>query len=325
MPHARFSIFWTSLIAVTLVTAVPLIYADDTSASSVDANGDIRTVPVNVGGKTLPVRVQQQANPLAHANFPDELDPHRAFSATNPMSNKSFALPTSSLSRGDADFTDPSRNAFATKSYVDSGSSESNSNMNTKSRFPTFAANSRPASGFDRKYETASTDPALNHPAEFASSATSVDQNRSAPLGNREKDLGLAADSSFDKAYLGPGAQNVPADLEPKENIVISRMSDVPSRPLSIDEVRNLINHETKPDTSSKPEEPSKPLNAPDYKPEPLRDSPSPDGATAPRPGKFDLVPASDVPSDDDKNDPVPDPGTMATPPPENSEPLPQH
>ncbi len=115
----------------------------------------------------------------------------------------------------------------------------------------------------------------------------------------------FAADSMSNKMYLGPGAQRVPDDIVIKENVVISRMSGLPNRSLSIDEVRNLINHETKPNTDAKPDAPNKPLNDPNYKPEPLRDAPSPA-------------------SEDDKNDPVPPPGTMAAPPPENAEPLPQ-
>jgi hypothetical protein len=108
------------------------------------------------------------------------------------------------------------------------------------------------------------------------------------------------------KQYLGPGAQHVPDDIVIKDNFVISRMSGLPNRPLSIDEVRNLINHETKPNTDIKPDEPSKPLNDPNYKPEPLRDMPAPN-------------------NNDDANDPVPPPGTMASPQaPENSEQLPQ-
>jgi hypothetical protein len=113
------------------------------------------------------------------------------------------------------------------------------------------------------------------------------------------------------KQYLGPGAQHLPPGFDNKEEVIAqARLSDLPNRPLTIDEVRGLINHGFKPDTNVKPETSSKPLNDPDYKPEVSPAPPdSPQGSKA----------------DDDKNDPLPAPGTMSQPPPENSESLPQH
>jgi hypothetical protein len=107
------------------------------------------------------------------------------------------------------------------------------------------------------------------------------------------------------KTFQGPEAVAAHQHLTMTDDGKIF-ISDLPNRALTIDEVRNLINHGFKPNTDLKPEEQSKPLNDPNYKPEPLREMPAP--AT-----------------DDDRNDPVPPPGTMAAPqPPENSVPLPQ-
>jgi hypothetical protein len=304
----RSPIFWTGLIAVIFVTTGARLRADTPSASS-DADGNAKIVPVIVGGRKLPVRVEQQTDPLKNvpaSGTPGKYDPQRLFSSTNAMANKSFSPSSDPLSHANSDFTDHDRNTFATKSYVDRASSSSTANPDAKASFPTFASNSRPAPGFDKNYATPNADPRLNRPAAFVPSNTAADQNRSAVPGGSEKPEELTASSMANKQYLGPGAQQVPEGIVIKDNIVISRMSGLPNRPLSIDEVRNLINHESKPDTDAKPAEPSKPLNDPDYKPEALRDTPSPAG-------------------DDDKNDPVPPPGTMAAPQtPVNSEPLPQ-
>jgi len=222
------------------------------------------------------------------------------------MANKQFSLPSDSLSKSDSSLKNRDQETFVTKTYVDDASSPSAPHPDIGTRFPTTSTYSRNAPGFDRNFPTSTADAGLTRTALLASSTTSADQNRAAILGGPEKPEALASNSMANRQYLGPGAQHVPDDIAIKDNIVISRMSGLPNRPLSIDEVRNLINHETKPDTDVKPEEPSKPLNDPQYKPEPLRDTPSPAG-------------------DDDQNDPVPPPGTMAAPPaPENSDPLPQ-
>jgi len=293
------------LVAVIFMTTGRLLHADDQPASS----DGYKTVPVTVGGKTVPVRVREAGDPfknVSSSNSTGKYDPERIFSTTSSMADKTFSLPSDSISKSNSDFTNRDRGTFITKAYVPDASAPTVPNLNTKASFPTTGAYSRNATGFDKSYLTSTADAGQNRTAVLASSTVSADQNRTAVLGGPEKPEVFASDSMANKQYLGPGAQHVPDDIIIKENVVISRMSGVPNRPLSIDEVRNLINHDTKPNTDVKPEEPSKPLNDPNYKPEPLRIMPAPAG-------------------DDDKNDPVPPPGTMAAPQaPENSEPLPQ-
>jgi hypothetical protein len=301
-------IFWTRLIAVTFVTTGRLLPADDQPASS----DGYKTVPVTVNGKTIPIRVAEQSDPFRNVSSSDstgKYDPERIFSATSSMANKKFALPSDSISQSNSNFKDRDQNTFITKPYIYDTSSPIAPNLDAKAGFPTTGAYSRSATEFNKNYPTSSADIGQGRPAAFATTTDSADQNRTAVLGGPEKTEGIVSDSMANKQYLGPGAQHVPDGIVIKDNIIISRMSGLPNRPLSIDEVRNLINHGIKPDTDAKPEEPSKPLNDPDYKPEPLRDTPPPD--------------TSSPAGDDDKNDPVPPPGTMAAPP-ENSEPLPQ-
>jgi hypothetical protein len=299
--HGRSSIFWASLITVTLVTSGGVLLAADQPASS----DGYKTVPVIGGGKGAAVRVREQPDALAHASFPDELDPQRVFSATNRMANKTFSMPADSVSHGTSLYKEGDRNTFATKPYTFDASSPSVPNADAKFSYPTTSAYNRSATGFDHGYQTSNADAGQNRTALLAS-ATSSDQGRTAILGGQTQSA--FASSMSNKTFEGEEADAARRHLTRTKSGQIL-ITDLPNRPLTIDEVRDLINHGFKPDTDARPPEPSKPLNDPDYKPQPLRDDPSPN--------------TSD--QDDDKNDPVPAPGTMAAPPaPENSEPLPQ-
>jgi hypothetical protein len=295
-------IFWIRLIAVTFVTTGWLLHADDKPTAS---NGYHLVSIKTADGKAGYIQVKDQINPHASLS-PSE---QKIFSRTSSFANKEFTLPSDSLSQSNSDLKDRDQEAFITKPYIYDTSSPTAPNLDAKASFPTTSAYGRSAAEFNKSYPTSNADVGQGRPSMFATTTDSPDQNRTAALGGPEKTEGIVSDPMADKQYLGPGAQQVPDGVVIKDNNVISRMSGLPNRPLTIDEVRDLINHGIKPNTDVKPEEPSKPLNDPDYKPEPLRDTPQPD--------------TSSSAGDDDKNDPVPPPGTMAAPP-ENSEPLPQ-
>jgi hypothetical protein len=290
-------IFWTRLLALTFVTAGRSLHADATASSD-----GYKIIPVNIGGKTVPIRVLEQGDPYKNVSSSDttaRYDPERIFSTKSSMSDKQFALPSDSQAKSDSDFKNRDQDTFITKAY-DAGAS---SPADTKARFPTTGAYTRNATGFDKSYPTSGADAGQSRTVVLAS-ATSPDQGRTADLGSHV--INTSASTLGAKTFQGPEADAAHRHLSEADDgkIVIS---DLPNRPLSIDEVRNLINHGFKPDTNVKPEEPSKPLNDPNYKPEPLRETPAPSG------------------KDNDENDPVPPPGTMSAPPaPENSEPLPQ-
>jgi hypothetical protein len=302
--HNRSFIRWTRLTALAFVATGSLLHADDKLAT----DDGYKIVPVNVSGKTIPIRVRDEQDPfksISTANSTGKYDPEHIFSTSSSMANKDFMPPASFTPKGDTEFRDRESQAFITKPYVDEAK-YSTPNLNSKATFRSAAGYDRNASGFGKSFATPTADAAQSRTAVFASSNVTADQNRAAVLGGPEKPEVFAANTMADKQYLGPGAQNVPDSVSIRENVAITRMSGLPNRDLSIDEVRDLINHGFKPNTDAKPPEPSKPLNDPDYKPVPLRDTPAPGG-------------------DDDKDDPVPAPGTMAAPQsPENSEPLPQ-
>jgi hypothetical protein len=296
VPRAR-------LIAVILMTPTLGLLADD-PGNSQNTDG-YKTVPVSVDNKTLPIRVQQQPDPLAHASYTDELDHQSAFSATNPMANKSFLMPSNNASQSISDYKNRDQNTFVTKSYSFDSSAPTAPNLEAKPTFPTTSAYSRSASGFDKNYATSSADTGQKQAALFAS-ATSSDQGRTAVLGGQTTTT--FAYPLSDEVFHGDEADAAKRHLSRTKTGQIM-VEELPDRPMTIDEVRDLINHGFKPDTEVKPEgEASKPLNDPNYQPEPLRETPPPSSG-----------------SDDDKDDPVPPPGTIAAPPaPENSQPLPQ-
>jgi hypothetical protein len=295
------------LIAVTFVTTGRLFAADASPAPASPDGYKAKTVPVKVNGKTVPIRVVENDpfKNVSSSNSTDKYDPRAInFSTRSAMADKSFSLSSSSLSQTSSDFKNEGQDTFITKPYTGNTSS-SVPNLDAKTSFTTAGGYNRNATGFNKGYNTSTADAGQTRTAMFASntSTTTADQNRTALLGSRT--VSIAASPLGEKTFQGPEADAARRTLSRTDDGKIY-VSELPNRPLTIDEVRNLINHGFKPNTDIKPSEPSKPLNDPNYKPEPLRDTPSPA-------------------SDDDKNDPVPPPGTMAVPQaPENSEPLPQ-
>ena len=286
------------LLAVALVTTSPTLFADQAPT----APPGYKIVNIPAGGRTIPVLVKDQSDPLKNvgkSGTGGNYDPQKLFSSRSMMADKTFSSGADTNFEHDA--LSKSDRTFVTKTYLDPAVASGN-HFDTKENLPTAAAYSRGATGFDRAFATASADD-QTRTASFAGTSTSSYQNRTAAFVGPQTPEDMAFRPLAEKQYLGPGAQNVPAGYEIKENVVISRMSGLPNRPLSIDEVRNLINHDTKPNTDVPAAEPTKALNDPDYKPEPSRDVPT----------RTD---------DDDKGDAVPPPGMMAAP--ENAEPLPQ-
>jgi len=281
-------------------------FADDEQATP----DGYKVSSLNVGGKIIQVK---EPDPYRNVKPPPPSDGkfHPSdvnFSAVSPMANKKFALSGDGLTKSDSDYTNGAQNTFVTKSYESDATAPTAPNLNTKPGFPTTSAYSRSATEYDKSYMTASADAGQNQTSAFQSTTSSY-QGRTAALGR--ENVATYTDPMADKKFEGFEADAAHRHLTKLSNGQIL-VTDLPNRPLTIDEVRDLINHGFKPNTDAPPQEQSKPLNDPDYKPQSLRETPPPE--TTPPPG-----------NDEDKNDPVPPPGTMATPQsPENSEPLPQ-
>jgi len=296
---------WLCLLAVILLTSGQVLHADDPTAP---ADKD-KVVPIKSGDSTAVIKVRD-ADPYKNLHVPPpsgKYDPTKySMNQTSSLAGKSFTSDSIAVSKNGAS-TFHDQTAFATKTY--SPNAMTAQNLDTKYATPTTSEANHKDSFFYKDYPTPSSP--LGHDSSKSFNSTSPDQDRTATLGGKKSDV---FDSGLSKQYLGPGAQHVP-DGFMKENEVIAHVSDIPNRPLTIDEVRGLINHGFKPDlNSAASNESSKALNDPNYKPEA---SPEPPETSAP---------ASGSPTEDDKGgELVPSPGTMAQPPPENSVPLPQH
>jgi len=232
---------------------------------------------------------------------PGKYDPSTLdLNTTSSLANKSFSSGPSTLSKSDRS---AQQQSYFAKPYSLDNKNSTMPNLNGKASTETASAYDRHATDSDKSFGTTGSDMTQNKKALFAAN-TSDYQNRPAAMEKKAEGFNTEPTVDVQKQYLGPGAQKVPKDIVIKENIVLTRMSGLPNRDLTIDEVRNLLNHDFKPDTAAKPETESKPMNDPDYKPVPLRAPP--------------------VPAEDESDNLVPpSPGAMAAPP-ENTEPLPQ-
>ena len=277
-----------------------MLHADDPPAP-----GDKpKVVPLKAGG-ALKV---QEADPYKNLHVPpptNKYDPRNySMNQTSSMANKPFSADAISISKKGANPVDDQA-TFATKSYgaLNQMNSEAQT-YNTKYATSTATEVDHGDTQFTRNYATENSKMSQTSASSFSSA--SPDQDRTASLGDKKSKV---FGSDLSKQYVGPGAQHVP-DGSVKENVVMASVKDIPNRPLTIDEVRGLIDHGIKPDLNDRPNESSKALNDPDYKPE-----------ASPEPPETSRPPVTE----DDKNDPLPSPGTMSQAPPENSVPLPRH
>ncbi len=269
-----------------------------------------RLVPVKQGDKTAYIQVKDSSNPFK--NVKDSSSSNKStqfsFNQASPFANKTYASSETVVSPDGTSYQRNLERTFLTKSYFPEGKGDK-SEWQTK--FATSSANDlgHKASGYDKNFGTSRADAGQDKTAAFASLSSDL-QGRTATLGGH--DVKTYASSLSDKTYHGRETDLVKNDLD-RMNQGMESMKDLPDRPLTIDEVRALINHGVKPDlkqSAPDPTEASKPLNDPTYEPDA---PPAPLHDTGPRTFRDD--------------DGVPSPGTMAAPsvaPPENSEPLPK-
>jgi len=296
---------WVCFLAVTTLTSGSALHADDATASVPSNRAKLVALPE--GGA---IKVQDTPDPGRNLRVPppsDKYDP-RSFSMnqTSSLANKSFSADSITPSKSGSSLV-RDQAAFSAKPFTNFTQADTTT-QTAKTKYSTSGNGdyNRSNSLFDKNFGT--SDAAMGHDASKSFSKTSTEQGRTSSLSGKTSETHT---SDLAKQYLGPGAQHVPDGLV-KENVVIGSVNEIPNRPLTIDEVRGLINHGFKADTKNAPSESSKPMNDPNYVPEA---SPEP-------PDRVSPVPAA---PDDDKSGALPSPGTLAQPPPENSTPLPQH
>lgn len=278
--------------------------ADQTAA--MQAEEKKLTVPLNhpVGYHDLTlkdgrvIRVQDQAHlPASNPSEGGRYDPENAdFSRTSSYAHKDFSTAGSSLMKG----YDGDRKSYGTSSYQTSGYDGDQRTFQTSAY-----RGGKGDEDFNKSY-------ALPNPADFGKTfatkgsdlqgKSSTITKTSAPPTNP-----FAAPNALgDKAFYDPNLRNVKRDKYATA-FDVKRLTDLPNRPLSIDEVRQLLNHETVPDLTSKPGEQSKALNDPDWQPD-LK-----------LPEISDRAAPATPPPDEAKDNELPSPGMMAQPQPQPS------
>lgn len=308
MPNPLIPTTWIRFAAVTLLTATPLLcaVADDTKPPT--APEGYKMVPVKMGDKTGYIEVQNQngSNPIFQqpAPPPGKYDP-TWMGATSPVANKSFFTTTAESAQSKTSLYSSDHDSFVTKPFSGPTPSWAQSGKTSKLALPPAPEEAQKTAGFNQTFATSSASLGDKSTSPFATMKSS-EQDRTSPLASKTSDVVL--NSYAVKPFQGEEADSVRKDLS-KTNNGLMQLKDLPNRPLTIDEVRALINHGIKPNTDEPAAEPSKPLNDPDYKPEPLRDTPQPY--------------LNDKDKNEDKDLPLPGPGAMAHPP-ENADPLPQ-
>ena len=285
------------------LAATPLLHADDPPA--ITAPPGYKVVYHDMGnGTRMPILVKEEASDSnLHSELGDDpLDHQKVFSETNAMANKTFAGAdtsawdkSSSMSNNTDAIGDKVYNNTQPTSVYDVGS---------KSTFNVATYDGvKSAPGADSTFVTKTADTGNNEASsEFAAIGAS-EQNQSSPIG--DKAYAVSADAMADKTFQGPEEEARHRHLKIASNGQLL-INSLPDRPLSIDEVKSLINHGFTPNLSQPPPPASKPLNDPNYQPEPLRIEPTKPETPPPA--------ANTHVDDDDKDDPVPSPGTMADP-----------
>jgi hypothetical protein len=285
--------------------------ADEPAATQPQANApppgvhDVKTA----GGATI--RVADQGGSGFHGDQStddnDKYDPQSAdYSRTSSFAHKSFDTSGSALSQNEtaAEARDNKRfltQPYATGSYKFAGRS-----------FETAAYN-------DSAHPDAELNKSFTLPAAYEDGNQTFNTGKKSEYQDKTASIVQAAPkidpfsapgALTEKTFFDPTTLHVPHKSFKLSNSVRSdpnsagTITDLPNRPLTVDEVRNLVNHEQIPDLNAKSDEPSKPLNDLNWTP-PEVAPPAPDDRPV-KPG----------PTTEDKSDELPSPGMMAEPPP---------
>lgn len=249
------------------------------------------------------VRVADQARPTLNTTSPDgKYDPSDAdFGRTSSYAHKTFSDQDTSLeTNGEA--SDLKQKQFLTKSFAASAYDQSDKTFATAA----YHSSARSSDDLSKAYNLPPAQTDLTR--SFATQPSDL-QNKTAAVGGdtSKKDPFSTPWSEGNKQFYDPTILRVPhhhlSGENAPRNAPLDDIDALPNRPLTVDEVRDLINHGQKPDLDSRPDEnQSKPLNDPGYEP-PLK-LPEIDDKAAP----------ATPPRDEAKSDELPSPGMMAAP-----------
>ena len=180
--------------------------------------------------------------------------------------------------------------AFGTQSYNQAG---------TTFQTAAYRSDTHGSDNFAKAFALPDSQNSLAKP--FATKGSDL-QGKQALIGQKQPlDPFATPWTEGDKKFYDPELRKVKHD--PYANgMDVKRLADLPNRPLTIDEVRSLVNHEQVPDLNSKPDAASKALNDPNWEP-PLK-----------LPEMDEKVNSTPPARDEAKDGELPSPGMMAQP-----------
>ncbi len=256
------------------------------------------------------IRVRDQGGPRFYGSQPADdsgkYDPESAdFSRTSSFANKSFDAGRAALSQNETAEEERDNKRFLTQPYATS------SYKFAGRSFETVAYN-------DAAHPDAELNKSFTLPAAYADGGQTFntgkkseyqDKTASIVQATPKIDPFSAPGALTEKTFFDPTTLHVPHKSFNLSKSIRSdpnsagTITDLPNRALTVDEVRNLVNHEQIPELNAKPDAPSKPLNDPNWTP-PEVAPPAPDDS-----------PVKAGPTTEDKSDELPSPGMMSGPP----------
>jgi hypothetical protein len=262
---------------------------------------------VKVAGGAV-VRVSDEVGPHYHGQSPvsddGKYDPENAdFSLTSSMATKSFNVGAASLTQSETAKEASDSKHFLTQPYSTSSYGGAGRSFETVA----YNDSAHPDAGLNKSFTLPSV--ASEGGQSFNTGGKSPYQGKTALIAQTTPKIdpfsapGLLTEKTFTDPVMAK-VPHVKRDLyASRENLDVARMIQLPNRALTVDEVRDLINHEQTPDLTSKPDPASKPLNDPNWTPPEML------------PPAADDHPSKPGPTTEDKGDDLPSPGMMAQPP----------
>ena len=257
---------------------------------------------VYLGGKPTVIRVSDEHKNTLKNNGPSDgtYDPTRLdLDHASMYANKTFSTGEAKLSKDDSAENARDHKRFITGSFATSTYNQSDRTFQTAA----YKSSSHTSDDFTKAYQLPGADSDANHT--FSVKGSELQDKKALIADNPKNKIDPFATpwSDGDKRFFDPAMTHVKRDPYAAANgLDVKQLNDLPNRPLTIDEVRGLINHEQVPDLNKPPETESKPLNDPNW--EPALSTPALSNKAAP----------ATPPPDETKDDELPSPGMMAKP-----------
>jgi hypothetical protein len=265
---------------------------------------------VNVGGRDMTIRVPDEHKSQLKNSEPSDghYDPSSMnINRTSSFADKTFSTRDATLAKDDTAEEAHDQKRFVTGSYDTGSYNQANRTFQTTA----YKDSSRTSSDFAKAYQLPAAASEANRT--FAVKGSDYQGKKALIADNpKEKTDPFATPwAQSDKRFFDPAMTHVKRDPYAAANgLDVKHLNELPNRPLTIDEVRNLINHEQIPNLDAPPDPASKPLNDPEW--EPPTQAPMLNDKAAP----------ATPPPDEAKAGELPSPGMLAKP--ESDEPPPK-